>query len=148
MKRETRFLVDAMLGNIVTWLRILGYDSVYWNGDDGGLITIASRENRIILTKDRLLYSLARKHGLEVVFVEDSRVEAMLSKLSKEYGISLEFDPRETRCPVCNSLLKMKESKSGSEWTCINCDKHYWMGSHWKNISKIFEEAKKIGGEA
>ncbi|MEM2732748.1 MAG: Mut7-C RNAse domain-containing protein, partial [Nitrososphaerota archaeon] len=103
---------------------------------------------RIILTKDRLLYSLARKYGLEAVFVEDSRVEITLSKLSREYGISLEFDPHETRCPACNSLLKMKESEGGNEWTCINCGKHYWMGSHWKNISKIFEEAKKIGGEA
>ena len=34
LNRNKKFAVDAMLKNIVSWLRILGYDTVYWGGED------------------------------------------------------------------------------------------------------------------
>ncbi|MEN2974295.1 MAG: Mut7-C RNAse domain-containing protein [Candidatus Caldarchaeales archaeon] len=141
--RSLRFLVDAMLGNLVSWLRILGYDTLYWDGDDDKLVERAIRENRIILTKDRELYTYAKRTGLEAFLVNENDVKDILSEISKNYRVCLDFDPKQTRCPICNGELKMNEIGSGKQWTCIVCGKHYWIGSHFRNISKTLEEAKK-----
>lgn len=141
-ERGLRFMVDAMLGNLVSWLRILGYDSLYWNGDDQSLLRKAAEEKRIILTKDRELYTCARKLGLEAILVVDEEVEAILSEMSRRLGLCLEFDPETTRCPVCNSVLMMEPGGGGPRWTCPQCGKHYWIGSHFRNISKTLMEAR------
>ena len=53
-----RFITDRMLGKLSTWLRILGYDTVYAadlevKGDeDRFIVTLAEREGRILLTRD------------------------------------------------------------------------------------------------
>lgn len=143
--RDQRFLVDAMLGNIVSWLRILGYDSEYWNGDDGKLVQKAIKENRIILTKDRELYVYSRRFGAQAILVDGNDTAHVLGALNRKNKISLEFDPESTRCPVCNHLLQRNKNDSRDEWICNNCGKHYWMGRHWKNIIKILEEAKNVG---
>lgn len=141
--RHLKFLVDAMLGNLVSWLRILGYDSIYWDGDDEKLLEKASRENRIILTKDRELYIYAKRSGLEAFLINECNVEGMLSEISRNYGLCLDFDPEQTRCPVCNGMLKINESRSRDRWTCNDCGKHYWIGSHFRNITKTLNEAKE-----
>ena len=58
---RTRFVADAMLGSLARKLRALGFDTAYYkSGDDLGIITLAARSSRIILTADRSLASLAR----------------------------------------------------------------------------------------
>ena len=57
---ELRFIADSMLGRLATWLRILGYDTLYFrDADDGRLVTLARREERILFTRDTRL--LARR---------------------------------------------------------------------------------------
>ncbi|MGI0001590.1 MAG: Mut7-C RNAse domain-containing protein, partial [Nitrososphaeraceae archaeon] len=47
------FLVDAMLGNIARKLRIFGYDTLYLKDTpDTSVLEIASREKRVLLTRD------------------------------------------------------------------------------------------------
>ncbi|MEM3398988.1 MAG: Mut7-C RNAse domain-containing protein [Nitrososphaerota archaeon] len=143
--RGQRFLVDAMLGNIVSWLRILGYDSEYWDGDDGKLVQKALEEDRIILTKDRELYVYSMRCGVQTVLIDGNNTAQILGALNRKNKISLEFDPENTRCPTCNHLLRRNKGVFRDEWICSNCGKRYWMGRHWKNITRILEEAKKIG---
>ncbi|MEM3619692.1 MAG: Mut7-C RNAse domain-containing protein [Nitrososphaerota archaeon] len=143
--RGQRFLVDAMLGNIVSWLRILGYDSEYWDGDDGKLVQKALEEDRIILTKDRELYVYSMRCGVQAVLIDGDNTAQILGALNRKNKISLEFDPEYTRCPACNHLLQRNKGVFRDEWICSNCGKRYWMGRHWKNITRILEEAKKIG---
>lgn len=47
-----RFLADAMLGRLATWLRILGYDAEYSRAKDDVLLCRAREEGRILLTRD------------------------------------------------------------------------------------------------
>lgn len=143
--RDQRFLVDAMLGNIVSWLRILGYDSEYWEGDDGNLVQKAIRENRTILTKDKELYIYSRRYGVQAILVDETDTAHILGALNRRNRISLEFDPENTRCPLCNHLLQRDKNSLRDEWICNSCGKRYWMGRHWKNISRILEEAKNVG---
>ena len=51
-----RFIADSMLGRLVRWLRLLGYDTVYYPRiEDSVLLRIAREENRILLTRDSRL---------------------------------------------------------------------------------------------
>ncbi len=147
-QRDRKFLIDAMLGNIVSWLRILGYDSEYWIGDDDGLIEKARRENRIIITKDRDLYVYSTRCSIETILINEDDTEHILGTLNRLHKISLEFDPELTRCPICNHLLQRDNHNVREEWICSNGGKRYWMGRHWKNITKILEEARAIGGRS
>jgi uncharacterized protein with PIN domain len=54
MKNETvmRFVADAMLGRLAKWLRLVGYDTLYWRGDDARLVHLALAEKRLLLTRD------------------------------------------------------------------------------------------------
>jgi len=144
---ETRFIIDAMLGNITTWLRILGHDSIYWSGEDRELIERALAENRIIITKDRGLASTALKKGLEVVLVDGSDVPKIIAEISKRYGLNVEFNPKRTRCPKCNTPLNLVRDYE-YRWQCPGCGKHYWVGGHWRNISAVLDEVRRLAGEA
>jgi len=138
--RSHRFVIDAMLKNIVTWLRILGYDSIYWNGDDQGILSLAERDGRTLLTMDRELAAKAVRRGLNVLLITENDVPSILAQTAFRLGLSLSFDPNLTRCPVCNhQLVFMPQERD--EWICPGCGKKYWKGSHWLNISKTLEVA-------
>ncbi len=147
-KRCRKFAVDAMLKNIVSWLRILGYDTIYWGGEDNELLRLAKREGRTILTMDRDLALSALRNGLEVILITNNEPSDILANLASRYGISLDFNPDQTRCPICNHVLTLSRNGEREEWLCPNCGKKYWRGSHWKNISRVFEEARKKAGLA
>ena len=62
-----RLLVDAMLGRLVRWLRLLGYDAAYWrDGSDEALIAAAQAEDRLIVTRD---HALAGRRGVRAVLI-------------------------------------------------------------------------------
>jgi len=138
--QEKRFLVNSMLGSLVTWLRILGYDTEYWKGEDKEMIEVAKKEGRIILTKDKGVVKSAEKNGIPVLGLTDSDIPEALATVAETFEISLEFDGKRTRCPICNTPLK----SYGSRWFCEGCGKEYWIGSHWVDISRKLSEARRI----
>jgi uncharacterized protein with PIN domain len=142
-QRGCRFVVDAMLKNIVSWLRILGYDTIYWGGGDREALGMAEAEDRVILTMDRGLAATAARRGLRVLLFQENDIPGILARIARELGLNLSFDPRYTRCPVCNHPLNLGHGSGREEWTCPGCGKKYWRGSHWRNISRTLEEARK-----
>lgn len=137
-----KFVVDSMLGKLVRWLRILGYDCVYWKGEDKELIAKAVESSRIVLTRDKMLFNEATKLGAKAVLLDQVRVKDLLKSLSYSLGISLEFNPYRTRCPNCNNLLETLAG--GRRWRCSVCGKEYWMGSHWRKISSTLREVTEM----
>ncbi len=132
-----------MLKNIVTWLRILGYDSIYWEGDDREIIEFAERDGRTILTMDRGLAAAAIRRGLKVLLLKENDVPTILAQIAFRLKLSLSFDPSSTRCPVCNHQLTFMAHSDKEEWICPGCGKKYWKGSHWRNISRTLEAARR-----
>lgn len=63
--REPRFVLDTHLGKLASYLRLLGFDTVYQNdADDATLARISATEHRILLTQDRgLLKRRLVTHG-------------------------------------------------------------------------------------
>jgi len=140
---------------------MLGYDVTYLsNPTDEELMKIGSREARTLLTSDVQLYRRAAGKGLNVYLLNTSDSQAVrLAKLAKRFGIKLDMDLNECRCPKCNSLLQQTDKTQVAErvpptslnlysefWICTNkkCGKVYWRGSHWKKISELLNEASHI----
>jgi hypothetical protein len=150
-----RFVADVMLGKLAKWLRILGYDTLYYRETlDRELIEIAEREGRILLTSDRELLKCSH---VEKFYISSDQWRQQLREVVVRFGIS--EDGVFTRCVECNSLLKKvaKEEvlgkvppyiyKTHKEFgRCPKCNRIYWKGTHFEGAK---EEVEKImrGGE-
>ena len=153
-----RFIADAMLGDVARWLRMLGYDTLYSrNFKDFEIISLAEKEDRVILTRDVGLARRARKRGLKVILIyPDEDISDILVKIALRTGIELRFRENETRCPQCNTKLTVINkaealslvpptigAKYDKFWKCPKCGKIYWQGNHWRTINNIINEVNK-----
>jgi uncharacterized protein with PIN domain len=146
--RESRFVIDANLGRLARYLRLLGFDVTYRNDfTDREVAQVAQREKRIVLTRDRaLLQQKIITHGY---FVRADRpreqVREVLSRLDL-YGALRPF----TRCLRCNgelesvdkqAVLHQLEPKTRKYYDryrrCKNCGQTYWRGSHFSRMEKL-----------
>jgi len=131
------FLVDLMLLRLGRWLRLLGQDVANPETDsDKALLGQAKRENRILVTRDKRLFSSCSAAGVEGILIRSSRICEQILEMA-EKGIALRIDPQ--RCTLCNSSLKEAEGRDGEIWICPNCQRLYWRGGHWKNMEKTLE---------
>ncbi len=141
-----------MLGGLAKWLRILGYDTLYYSDiDDSLLLRIAREEGRTLLTRDT---RLIRVRGLKnFIFIKDDNPEDQLRQLFKSGQIQ---ENREilSRCIHCNSILHTISSdkaegtipdfalwREGDVRQCPSCGKFYWKGTH---PEKIRERLKQV----
>ncbi|TMI56245.1 hypothetical protein E6H18_07870 [Candidatus Bathyarchaeota archaeon] len=155
-----RFLVDGMLGGLARWLRILGYEVRYDAGaKDNDLLTIAGEENMVLLTRDEELSQRAVANKIASALVVGETEEERLAQMANSFGVRLDTNMAETKCPECGaSLIEKSKSDIADEvpeeslktydqfWKCSNqsCEKVYWVGSHWKHIRQTLEEAAKL----
>lgn len=145
MSSEPIFIIDSMHGNLCRWLRILGYDTHYWEGRDEELIDTASRTGRIIVTSDIELHRAASNRGLRSCLLQYRDVEGNLAEVakyvSKEFSLPVEefLKPRITRCSLCNGLLSPELE---GIWRCNSCGQRFWIGSHWRNILRTIRRAQ------
>lgn len=144
-----RFMVDAMLGGLARWLRVLGYDAAYEAGiPDGDLVRRAASEGRIALTRDR---RLPEEWWIEdlVVLRSDEQLE-QLREIAPVF--SLTRDGLFTRCTRCNlSLAPMSldeaadrvpplvRERSAALQHCPSCDRIYWEGSHTERMRRTLD---------
>jgi len=152
------FLLDAMLGDLAKWLRILGYNAVYLpKHDDKELMDEAVKEGLTLITRDKELFKKALSKGVEAYLLSTYKCYEALAELSVVFGIRLDLNPFETRCPKCNKELKLVVSKSFEGkaprnvlaankilWYCESCNSIYWVGSHYRSIRRILNMAKEV----
>ncbi len=138
-----KLLADGMLGSLAKWLRILGYDTLYFpNADDDELARIARAEGRILLTRDE---GLARRRGLKTLLIESEQLKEQLRQVIANVGPA-SGEPF-SRCPLCNTPLQKvkKEAVRGRVppyifrtqehfSLCPHCGKIFWRGTHWKRM--------------
>jgi len=148
-KKEIKFLADKMLGKLVSWLRILGFDTVYSPvEEDSSLILIARKENRILLTRDTNL--IRRRTICDFLFIKSDKWEEQLLEIINGLKIKLGLKSKIfSRCSLCNSpTIKRKKLEvkdyvppyvylTQNEFVyCPNCKKYYWKGTHWERMNK------------
>ena len=146
-----------MLGKLVRWLRMLGQDTLYSTEfDDSGLLEIAKKETRVLLTKDLELYKRAVARGLDSFYIQGKTETDRLVELAQRYALPLTVDMEKSHCPLCNTKLEvapkgqltMELEKNTLTyydrfWKCPHCGQVYWQGAHWKQITDTLNEAKE-----
>ena len=146
--RKTRFILDAHLGKLAKYLRMLGFDTLYRNDfGDEEIIDIAVSEKRIILTRDKLLLKSKKvSHGY---YVRATEKHEQLIEVVKKFDLIRQFRSF-TRCMTCNAELipKTKEEildKIDADtarifkefFYCPYCDKVFWKGSHFERMEEM-----------
>jgi uncharacterized protein len=158
-----RFLVDGMLGGLARWLRLLGYEARYdANAKDNDLLRVASEEKMVLLTRDEELYRRAIARKIVSALVLGETEKERLAQMASTFGVQLEANMSETKCPECGTGLTEKSKSDSIDdvpmaslklydrfWKCSNqnCGKVYWVGSHWKLIRQTLKEAKNLARE-
>jgi len=108
-----RFIVDAMLGKLATWLRLTGHDTFYSTKvHDDELLQIALEQNRVLLTSDAILSRRAEESGAEVMLVRGTVDEEVASEqIRKLNKLKEERDNDKVR----EKLERLKEAARGTE---------------------------------
>jgi len=136
----------VMLGRLAKWLRIIGYDTLYFRDiDDSQLIRRAIRESRIVLTRDTELY---KRGGFQGILIGHEHLENQLTQVIRDACLRPRIHMG-VRCPLCNEPL---EDTSRDEVRglvpqyvltrhhhfarCPRCGKIFWRGTHWDRIQK------------
>ena len=139
-----RLLVDAMLGRLVRWLRLMGYDAAYWrDGSDEALVAAARAEDRLIVTRD---HALARRRGVRAMLIAAEGLdEQIIEARSALGGAPAPF----TRCSACGGELIDLPCEAARDlvppyvWQtqtqfsrCAICGRVYWRGTHWPALQR------------
>jgi uncharacterized protein len=146
-----RFVLDTHLGQLATYLRLLGFDTLYRNDyDDAELAQISSQEGRVLLTRDRGL--LKRKAVVYGYCVRTSQPRQQLLDVLRRYRLSDVIQPWR-RCLRCNGLLvaaekaeilahlEPKTQRYYQEFQrCTDCGQIYWQGSHHSHMQRFIAE--------
>jgi uncharacterized protein with PIN domain len=150
-----KFLVDRMLGKLAKALRLLGYDAIYFQGEDlTQLIRLAREQDRVILTRNTKL--AARKPEDHVVRIANDHPRLQLRELHEKGAIVLNEKASFSRCLVCNVLLDVMARKEVEGevpdfifhhyqefYRCSQCRRIYWPGTHQQNMQKRIKEISK-----
>ena len=159
MNEPPKFICDDMVGRLSKWLRVLGYDTVYFESrniepdiSNTRIAALSRSEERIVLTRDS---NLPKHKFLKASLVLQS--ESVLDQL-KEVLVTFKlvpFDPKKlfTRCLLCNHEVRAFEKEKALHRVpdyvyqahehfheCPHCGKIYWAGTHIERMQKILQE--------
>lgn len=146
------FVVDAMLGRLARWLRVLGWDTIYDPAlSDRAQVELAAAGGRVLLTRDRpLLRELRPARAIDI------RSDVPLEQLRQVIETLGLAPPRElfTRCLVCNTPLAdvppgtyatlvppASRGLPGPVRQCPTCERVYWPGSHARRMRRALVAA-------
>ena len=150
-----RFIADAMLGKLARWLRVMGFDTLYMQGDDHLIAARARAEGRILLTRDT---ELARRKGLRAIHISSQILQTQLTQVIQTVGAPAPSTP--SRCMKCNGAVNVLTTEQARPLVppyvaqtqqlfhqCSNCGQVYWQGTHWHSIQKLHSTILKNVGE-
>ena len=147
------FLADAALGRLATWLRLLGYDTLYARDARGAeLIRRAAAEGRILLTRNT---QLMRRRALPPhVLVVSNDFRAQLQQVVDACGLT-GAAAFLARCSRCNTPLEGVDGAAvrahvpryvGETQTsfarCPTCARIYWPATH---VERMRRELDRLG---
>lgn len=152
-----RFIVNSMHGSLARKLRIFGHDVIYDKDFiDSDIIKLAQNEARTILTSDKELHKIALGKGINSVLISGENDEKRITCVFRSLGLTFQLDPKKSRCPLCNNEIRLVNKadlsneipkeimiKYSDFYSCTNCGKIYWTGSHWNEIKKLSRKVKK-----
>jgi uncharacterized protein with PIN domain len=151
-----RFVVDTMLGRLARWLRAIGYDTLYpGQCDDRRLLQLARAEERILVTRDRMLARLAEPHSC---LIRGEWVDDQVLEVVERLALCPDEGNWLSRCLECNTRLEPGPRESLQALVpehvfathtdfmrCPGCARIYWAGSH---VDRMVERLSRLLGRA
>ncbi len=146
-----KFVVDCMLGKLAKWLKILGFDVVYFSrAEDKDLLSLARKEGRLLLTRDHRLQDRAR--DVRVHFIASENWKDQLGQVLEELNLWGLVNPY-SRCIDCNAELKnlprrkvknlvapFVYEQATSFAICPGCGRVFWQGTHFEDMERKIQE--------
>ncbi|MFC2079224.1 Mut7-C RNAse domain-containing protein [Candidatus Bipolaricaulota bacterium] len=146
--RRPTFVADVHLRKLAKLLRLLGLDVLHSNSyTNSELVSISKGEDRILLTRDRMLLKhgdLTHGYWVRSIYPQVQAVEVL-----RRFDLSRHVSPF-TRCPLCNGLLQRIAKADALDrippktavwlddyFECTTCEKLYWHGTHAERIDKL-----------
>lgn len=154
MSNKPKFLADAMLGNIAKKLRLFGFDCKYFATiEDDQLISIATTENRILVTRDHGITNICKKRNVSVIDLFSADEVNQIVEIYKKINLTkCVIDIKDIRCSICNDIIRSIEKQKITDripimveqnleqfWMCICCNQIYWKGTHIRNLQKLID---------
>jgi len=151
-----KFIADQNVGKLGRWLRLMGYDTVIFRGqDDGALVRSALSEGRVLLTKDTQIgrRNVVSSGRLKMILVEkDDPFEQVIWVMEK---LGLTEQDAFSRCLECNSRLEPRIKEEMKDRVppyvfetqeafveCTSCHRVYWKGTHWQSMQNKLEKIR------
>lgn len=156
MINTPRFIVDCNAGKLTKWLRLMGYDTTFFNGtSDSHLVATALAEGRVILSRDRQIMKrrVITTGKLKAILIRSDEPELQMRQVIDELGLDSKSQPF-TLCLECNQPLVERDKGEVKELVppyvyqtqsqfmqCPACQRLYWRGTHWQAMA---EQLKKF----
>lgn len=152
-----KFIVDTNVGKLAKWLRIMGYDTLFFNGsNDSRMVAIALAEGRVILTKDTQIMKrgVITRGQLKAILIQSDQPEQQMQQVVDSLHLDCQFKPFSV-CLECNQPLVEKDKEQVKDLVppfvfktqnqfmeCPSCHRIYWRGTHWQRMR---EKLSKFG---
>ena len=158
---EPRFILDTHLGQLATYLRMLGFDTLYRNDyRDDELADRSQRDQRILLTRDRGL--LKRSIVTFGYYVRLTSPRRQVIEILRRFNLFDAVTPFR-RCIDCNAVIQSVRKESIAArlppmtrqyydefHICPACDRIYWKGSHYQRMERfvadVLKDARRCAG--
>jgi len=152
---EITFIVDSNAGKLARWLRMMGYDTLFFKDiEDGRLVDMAMKEGRVVVTRDTQIAKrrVAANGSLRVILTRDDDPREQLLRVMKELSLDCQ-QMQFTRCLECNRRLVSRSKEEVKDLVppyvfrtqvqymqCPSCSRVYWQGTHWQRMKSALEE--------
>jgi uncharacterized protein with PIN domain len=149
------FIADQNVGKLARWLRMLGFDSLFFDGeDDSQLVKQALAESRVLLTRDTGIMQrrVVASGRLKAILLKSEQPEEQMQQLIAALDIKAQSHPF-TVCLECNQPLQEKSPsdvkdrvppyvfKTQTQYMeCPRCRRIYWRGTHWQAMLTRMEK--------
>jgi len=157
MADTPKFIVDRNVGKLARWLRLMGYDARFFDGnDDSEMVAIAKAEGRVILSRDTRIMErrLITSGQIKAVLIDSDQPERQIHQVIDALGLDSRFRPF-TICLECNQPLVERGKDEVAELVppyvfktqnyfrqCPSCQRIYWRGTHWQSMTKRLESLR------
>jgi len=154
-----KFIVDNNVGKLVKWLRMMGYDTLFFNGsDDSNMIVTALANGRVILTRDTQILKrrVVASGQLKVILIQSDEPGQQMQQVINTLDFDYQFRPFAI-CLECNQPLLERSKQQVKDLVppyvfqtqsqymeCPACHRIYWRGTHWQAMTKKLEGFVKV----
>ncbi len=154
-----KFIVDNNAGKLAKWLRLIGYDTLFFDGsDDSQMVATALAEGRVILTRDTQIMRrrMVTNGRLKAILIKSDEPEQQMRQVVETLNLDCQFRPFAI-CLECNQLLEERSKQQVQDLVppyvfqtqsqyveCPACHRIYWRGTHWQAMTKKLEKSMKV----